>query len=495
MSCRLLGSLNGGGGGNRLSAVALAVLFVFLYAQASAAYQHWSKRYDEGDDLGTAVAARTGGGVVGVGSTDGDSWMVALDEDGAVDWELTWPVGSSSEFYSVIETPNSNYCAVGTAVISGDREMWAVCVSSGGTEQWQRTYGGDEDDEGFDLIHIDDATYGDMLVMVGYTESFKQTTDKNFWVLGVEETDVNSREGELVQLTIGGISGIDAAAQFGSLTGDEVAYTVVHSDTGEVTVSGYSDYLGPGGDDIWVLQIAYRQLLISWQESYGWEDGDEIAYGSVMDDDDDIVLVGEESGADDEYYGRNLYLLKIDNSDASVVWEVQYRSGENAVEVGYDVYLDSSDRLIVAGECGADTDTLSARDSTDMLLFSADPSDGTLTGGWIKYYDADPTANYPDQGWSVAEDLGDGEILFGGESLITLSDMDWWVLNLNSNGNVASSGTDCTFPDPLIDPVSVEQEGNSTTITAARTSFSPDDPEVSSSSTSLAVETLCEDTP
>jgi len=58
----------------------------------------WSKVFDDAlVDNGTDVVAVSTGGLVAVGQTDGDAWMMRLSAAGGVTWEKAYTVGSSSE--------------------------------------------------------------------------------------------------------------------------------------------------------------------------------------------------------------------------------------------------------------------------------------------------------------------------------------------------------------------------------------------------------------
>ena len=136
---------------------------------------------------------------------------------------------------------------------------------------------------------------------------------------------------------------------------------------------------------------------------------------------------------------------------------------DNVKEIARGVTELDNGRLLVAGWGDPDTATLSSRNSRDMLLFNVDPDDGTLDGGWIKFYDVYPTTQYTDEAFGVAQ-ASDDDLLMVGESIDAVppvtTDWDIWALKLNEDGDVKDSGSVngvCRFSDPLIDPVETEE--------------------------------------
>lgn len=132
----------------------------------------WSRKYGGDDwDAFHAVCGAADGGWVCAGNTHSaggdvagwhdsgdlfiqpDGWLVSLDEDGAIRWQLAPGGAGFDELRGVAETP-AGYLAVGITDSQdgdvsgprGDRDAWAVCVDAQGSLRWSRTYGGGGED-------------------------------------------------------------------------------------------------------------------------------------------------------------------------------------------------------------------------------------------------------------------------------------------------------------------------------------------------------------
>jgi len=489
----------GGGGVSLTLTVALAAFSLILFAPHAAVGGTVSQLLDiDGNDDGL-------GGVVGLSdpqleghsivvgtmesTTQGvawEAWAAHLDEDGGVVWEATYPLGTSSKFYNVIESEDDDEAiAIGFAARGGDAEFYVVRFEvADGDIVWQITYEGDDHDVGRDLALLENVpVLGDMLMLVGWTDSFDATPVDNvdFWILVVDPSDGSIFEIEIrpgvwkeLQVKIGGPDGQPGEDE-------DKAYAVVADPTNtEFVIVGCTESWGSGDQDVWVLRTSNLLEAPVFQTTYGGGRR-ECAYGATLSGTSDVVIVGEENSSDAEG-NVNIWMLQIDDA-GDINWQQSYTSAaDNVDEVGTAVTELDDGRLLVAGWGDPDTATLADRDSRDFLLFNVDPDDGTLDGGgWAKFYDCYPSTMYHDQAWGVAQ-ASDDDLLMVGESIDNVppvvTDWDAWFLKLNEDGDVLDSGSVdgvCRFDDPLISPeVTTEDYTDST----AMLKFTEIDPEV-----------------
>jgi len=413
---------------------------------------------------------------------DSDPWASKLESDGTEDWERKYDVGQQGRFNKVIALGNDEYLAVGSTIVGTSpnetRDVLVVFIDgSDGTHNGEYTYGGSEYDEAFDVMEVNGE-----YVVVGTTASFKQTTDRDFWVFRIDE------DGDIItklvhdrpvsqQVLIGG-------------TEQEVAYAVALIDDTvndeEFVVAGYSDSsFTAGGKDGWIVVLTDRLEEAFWaQASYGGS-GDEVFYGATAYHtatfETAVALVGYEMGLGDENESatdQDLWVVGLDGV-YDIDWQRSYYSKKDEVsDAGRDIIELGNGRLLVVGSIGPDDTDLDERNSADMVLLNLDEDDGLSTLGFELFYDSEPGDENVDGGWGVAQASGGG-FLVGARTDDNPPSFyhDIWVLRLDIYGQVATE--ECPFEDPELESEATEETANETfgqgtTTTASKTSHDTD---------------------
>ena len=263
----------------------------------------WSKTYGgTEDEKGSRISKTNDGGYLLSGysaSNDGDVsgnegfhdyWIVKVNSEGAIQWDLNFGFPGSDQAYDAFQTSDGGYFLTGFFDVSacganlcpgsdlvdgedpiesksglhGVGEYWAIKLNANGTKQWRRYFGGSNNDRSYDALETSDGGF----LMVGASESadFDITDDKgsyDYWAVRLTEN------GDLLWTKSFGGSEID------------VGYAVTKSNDGNYILVGDSrsedkDVSNPlGNADAWAVKFNDSGNLI-WQKSFG---GDQFESG------------------------------------------------------------------------------------------------------------------------------------------------------------------------------------------------------------------------
>ena len=217
---------------------------VYLIKVDSTGRELWSRTYGGAEsDLGVAVLEAAGGGYLVLGSTGSsgagnrDVCLIRTDADGNQLWQKTYGGRAYDAGNSIIETSDGGYLIIGNQDTRGrDADalnVFVVKVDSDGEEVWRNSYGeGNFYDYGVSAVQLGNGSY----VVCGATKS-TSSGDNNIYLLDIDE------DGSLLRSESFGGPGADWANSI-CLTG-----------TGEVVLSGYTNSLGSGSYDIFLMKL------------------------------------------------------------------------------------------------------------------------------------------------------------------------------------------------------------------------------------------------
>ena len=95
--------------------------------------------------------------------------ITKIDINGDSLWAKSYGGSSYSELFSILQTPEGGYFAVGTRSYGvGDKDVLLIKTDEDGDTIWTRTYGGTQDEEGSSICPSSDGNF----VISGYTKSF-----------------------------------------------------------------------------------------------------------------------------------------------------------------------------------------------------------------------------------------------------------------------------------------------------------------------------------
>jgi len=280
--------------------------------------------------------------------------------------------------------------------------------------EWAKTYGGSGGDFASSIQQTTDGGY----IVAGSTYSFGASYDYfDFWVLKLD-----SNGNVTWQKTYGG-------------SGDDVATSIQQTTDGGYIVAGLTDSFGVAGyenDDFWVLKLDSNGN-ITWQKTYGGSDYD-YAY-SIQQTTDGGYIVAGSTGSFGADYGDS-WVLKLD-SNGNVTWQKTY--GGSGDDVASSIQQTTDGGYIVAGS----TDSFGAGGSDAWVLKLG--SNGNVT--WQKTYGG----SGDDVATSIQQTTDGGYIVAGSTDSFGAGgyDYDFWVLKLDSSGEISGCDTIKTSNAPV----------------------------------------------
>jgi len=193
----------------------------------------WERTYgfEEGKtDYGNALVETDNGDFIWIGTTqkdnisttglNSDMRVVRSNELGNLIWDFLFG-GEGNDFGNKVITQNNEYLMVGAkgSTFRNTGDIFLVKIDNNGEEIWNRVYGGDADENAFDII----ATNDNGFIIAGYTFSYGNGKSDIFLV----KTDFNGNM--LWQSAIGG-------------QGDDKAKSVIQTTDGGFLVAGTIEF-------------------------------------------------------------------------------------------------------------------------------------------------------------------------------------------------------------------------------------------------------------
>ena len=359
---------------------------------ASSFYKFAKRVGGDENDILNAIIPRDDGGYLAVGSSFNEgSWLVKISSLGEVEDSLYFSE-TNSEFNNIIHLANGgniltgyyrigekeyilvvktddagnqewklnnisfNYNTGGNAVVgltdgsigitgysnnNNQQDVFVLKLDADGVKKWSRTIGGNQSDEGHDILALED---GGMIVL-GVTHS-QGDDDGDIWILEFDS------EGNTVDTLLIAIDG------------KQVGYSFVETDLHEYVIGGITSSSNSGVTDAFIIKVD-ELGEIEWEFSYGGIYND-IGY-SIIYSDGGWVLVGQTYSYD--VGGGDILLLKV-NDFGELEWTETI--GGSSQDFAYDIKLAQDGGYIISG-------STFSQDNTDGWLIKTD-SRGNFKG-------------------------------------------------------------------------------------------------------------------
>lgn len=235
-----------------------------------------------------------------------------------------------------------------------ERDIIVMKVNAeNGVVEWKNQYSGSGD---WDTAHS--------LAIVG----------NDVYVAGLEDTDPLGGGDDIFVMKLNGADGsVDWINQYGGPLSERSTVSIAVSENNiYITGTERSDPDG-GSYDIAVIKLNLDGSM-EWKRQYGGSSVD--LASSMFVSDDSIYITGSElSEAPTSSY--DIFIMKLDKTDGSVEWNKQYGGDEN--DYGNNITL-SDGYLYVTGTESSDP----LGGDEDIFVMKLDPSDGTVI--WKKQY-------------------------------------------------------------------------------------------------------------
>ncbi len=136
----------------------------------------WDRTYGKSKyDIASSIQQTNDGGYIVAGIIDSlenrnDIYILKLDSNGNVQWSRTYGGSDVDGIYSIQQTKDGGYIAVGMVDLFGKRkgDIYILKLDSNGYIQWEITHGGNDSDAAFSVQQISDGGY----IVAGGTRSF-----------------------------------------------------------------------------------------------------------------------------------------------------------------------------------------------------------------------------------------------------------------------------------------------------------------------------------
>lgn len=267
----------------------------------------------------------------------GDLVLIKIDSKGNLLWQKTFGGDDFDEATSVKCTKDGGYIVAGWTSSFGNSgsDCYVIKVDKNGKVLWQKTYGGNSDDEAWDICESEDGGY----VIVGRTISF----GAKLWDLYVIKID--NKGNVLWEKLYGG-------------NGDDWGKSIQPTKDGGYIIAGRSNSSNDKYkyDEIYILKIDSKGKF-QWQKFYGGKYLDWANSIKVTPDDNYIVTgVIDYYQTQDYKIKSDIFVLKL-NSKGNIIWYKKFgkegedfaNSIENTKDGGYIIagYTNSFSKFTV----------------------------------------------------------------------------------------------------------------------------------------------------
>lgn len=294
----------------------------------------WEKTFGgKNNDRAYSVQQTLDGGYIIAGEIElsfsplkgGDIVLIKLDSKGNLLWQKTFGGNDFDEAKSVKCTKDGGYILAGwtSSYGNGDSDYYVIKVDKDGKVLWQKIYGGNSDDEAFDICESVDGGY----VIVGRTFS----SGTKSWEVYVIKIDNNGNV--LWEKLYGG-------------DGDDYGESIYPTKEGGYIIAGRSDSFTNKYDEIYILKIDSKGKL-QWQKFYGGKYLDWAKSIKVTPDDGYIVTgVTDFYQTQDYKIKSDIFVLKL-NSKGNLLWLKKFGKDGEDIATAIDTTTDGG--YIVAG--------------------------------------------------------------------------------------------------------------------------------------------------
>jgi len=413
----------------------------------------WDRRFGgTGFDFIKAVAQTADGGYIlgaysdsnagGDKSEDSrgkrDYWAVKINAGGIKEWDRRFG-GSESDFLSTIaQTSDGGYILGGnsssdangdkTQDSRGESDYWVVKINAAGVKEWDRRFGGNKNDNFYDLVQTSDGGYilgGESFSGAGGDKTQDSQGASDYWIVKISAAGAKEWDKRF------GGSGFDSFRSL-SQTADGGYILGGSSSSG---AGGDKTQDCRGGSDYWMVKINAAGVK-EWDKRFGGNFADTL-HSLAQTSDGGYILGGSSSsgaGGDktqDSRGGYDYWVVKADAAGTKV-WDRRFGGDKN--DDLYDLAQSSDGGYILGGESssGANGDkTQDSRGGADFWVVKinagGDREEDKRFGGTVSDYCT-----------SLTQTSDGGYILGGGSNSDAGGDktqdnygfMDTWVVKM-----------------------------------------------------------------
>ena len=265
---------------------------------------------------------------------EGDYWIIKTDGEGKPIWDKRYGGYAEDRLWCIRQTSDGGYILGGESLsgAGGDKthpsrggmDFWVIKTDADGNVEWDATYGGPGKDTLRTIVPMPDGSY----LLAGYSNSeagFEKSESSragsaDFWVVKIAADGTYMKD-----FTFGG-------------SGEDRLFDAALLPDGNVLLAGYSaspvsfDKQKPfyGVNDYWVLKITPEGDII-WEEAYGGS-GEDVIQSVYLTNAGSILLIGQSTSpvsgnkTPPLYGNQDAWLIHIQDlgTTANVLWQKTY---------------------------------------------------------------------------------------------------------------------------------------------------------------------------
>ncbi len=361
---------------------ALTILcFLPIFLQAQMPNIVWNRTYGGGsEEIIHALAEAGNGYLLAVGETQsktngGKDGLLLMIDFSTGEPRVEKNIGGKKDdvFKSIVQTYDGHFLIAGYTESSGSgkKDAWLVKVDDEGEVIWDITFGGTKDDEFREMVILDDESIvlcgykddkkeGDVWVvrMLGQEkiydktygrkeyaslEGMSKTKDGGVVLVGNTEGSSKRRIGDIWVLKLDNNGDIGWEKFFGEKGWEEVLEVVTTRD-GNFGVAGLTKSQGKGELDYWLLKISPAGFLM-WENTFGGRDID-IANGLAETSDMGFLVTGKSKSYQSGARNFKNMIVKT-NANGDLEWK--YDFGGNKEDEGRQALVLHDGSLALAG--------------------------------------------------------------------------------------------------------------------------------------------------
>jgi len=267
------------------------------------------------------------------------------------EWNLTFGGQYADGAWCLQETEDGGYILVGNCASRGEgSDLFLIRTDSMGKCIWSRIWGGSAEDVGYFVQETKEGGF----IITGSTKSYSMGEE----LLWLVKTDGN-----------GNLSWDRTFGGFVSSSGDG-GWSVDETDDGGYIITGYTQSLGSGRKDLWLLKTDGQGAKI-WDKTFGGRE-DDVGMSVLQSRDGGYIAAGRTASF--TRGGDDIWLLKTD-SLGEEQWNRTF--GGKQDDAGFQV-VELADGYAVVGR------TESGSDRKKIILIKVDPNGRKL---WERSYE------------------------------------------------------------------------------------------------------------
>ena len=249
----------------------------------------WTSAFGtSGNDYGNAVHEVADGGYILTGKSGRfpSILLIKTDTDGNQEWENIYGGSGSDWGFYLEQIQDSGILFVGKEVSNGNTDLSLIKVDLDGNVEWHSVFGGTEADAGYHFNSTSDGGF----ILTGSTQSYGNGQWDDLW---------------LIKSSVGG--SMEWQTTYGNNYSEQGHY-VKQNANGGYMISGFTESIGQGLYDIWLIGTDNLGNEV-FSQTFGGQFDDK-SFAADQTDDGGLIIVGYT-----ESFGNgngDILLIKID---------------------------------------------------------------------------------------------------------------------------------------------------------------------------------------